>query len=180
MSERRNRRGRGLSSQQRDILELLSRYPRMPEVSADGRPFFGNLATTSDIVEALGEDRSPSRYASVSRTLTRLGALGYVTVYRGGGTGRGFRYAFGEKNSAGVLSSNVEVTNHRRSVLDAIQDARETLSVDMRCRYYLQKHGLRLRSRNGIWHAICPVEKTSLYHTRDLEVMYAWALVRFT
>ncbi len=181
MIERRSERRRGLSSQQRTILEILSEYPRSADVREDGRAFLGNLATTSNIVDALGEERTPSRYASVSRALTRLGARGYVTVYRGGdgGTGRGFRYALRAQKSGESVSSNVEMIHHRRSVLGAIHDARETLSIDMRCRYYLQRHGLHLRNRSGIWHAICPIERSSLYHTPDLEIMYAWALVRF-
>ena len=70
--------GRGLSSQQRDILKVLERFPRGPR--QDGL-FDKELARPGDILDALGVERTPVRYASVSRALKRLSRRGLINMY---------------------------------------------------------------------------------------------------
>ena len=173
---------RGLSPQQKAILMVLSGYPRQPEVDEDGRAFYGHLARTSDIVDAIWGERTRVRYASISRALSRLADRTYVTVYRSAraNTRGGFRYALRDVSSGGASPDEPKRTKYRRPVSTALQDARETGSVEMRCRHHLQRHGVRVRHRNGVWHAVCPIEKKPVYLTRDLEILYAWALVCYS
>ena len=173
---------RGLSPQQKAILKVLSGYPRQPEVDEEGRTFYGHLARTGDILDAFCDERTPSRYASISRALARLADRTYVTVYRsaGGNTRSGFRYALRHVSSGGASPDELLRIKYKRSVSTALQDARETGSVEMRCRHHLQRHGVRVRHRNGVWHAVCPIEKKPVYLTRDLEILYAWALVCYS
>lgn len=91
-----------LGQMQREILDVLSKYPRAPEIHENARMFVGNLARSSDVVEALGGEPTPARHASVSRALARLVDRGLVTAYRGGlyGAGKGFRYALRTKDDS--------------------------------------------------------------------------------
>ena len=181
MALRGHQARRGLSSQQRAILDVLSGYPRLPELDEEGRAFYGHLARASDILDALGEERTAVRYSSISRALARLADRTFVNIYRStrANTRGGFRYALRDVNSGGASPDEPGRIQYRRPVSAALQDARETGSVEMRCRHHLQRHGMRLRHRKGVWHAVCPIEKDSVYHTGDLEILYAWALVRF-
>jgi|AntAceMinimDraft_1070359.scaffolds.fasta_scaffold02651_8 hypothetical protein len=62
--------GRGLSQQQKDILELLP-----PMVDAMN---CGDAPTTREIIDSLGLEYTPSNRASVSRAKSRLTARGLV------------------------------------------------------------------------------------------------------
>jgi len=71
--------GRGLSQQQRDILNVLPTF----EEGMEAR----DMIPTREIIEALGIIRTPSSRASVSRALSRLRERGLVTWkygWRGG------------------------------------------------------------------------------------------------
>lgn len=62
--------GRGLSQQQKDILELLP--PMADAMDCSDAP------TTREIIDSLGLEYTPSNRASVSRAMSRLQARGLV------------------------------------------------------------------------------------------------------
>lgn len=62
--------GRGLSQQQRDILDLLPWHSEAPEAK--------DTPSTREIIGLLGLTYTPSNRASVSRAISRLGQRGLV------------------------------------------------------------------------------------------------------
>jgi hypothetical protein len=90
--------GKGLSSLQKSILEILGRFQTTREAQTtkymveDGRAMFSpaRLARSKDIVEALGRKNTLSNRVVVSKALARLMARGLVDVYS---QGRGYRYS---------------------------------------------------------------------------------------
>ena len=81
--------GRGLSKLQHGILDFLATLPE-PE---------GNLITVGyarpkEIIDALGGDRTPAQYASVSKALKRLEQRGLIRSVSGqvASQGKGYRY----------------------------------------------------------------------------------------
>ncbi len=78
-----------LSRVQRGILAYLATTPQ-PSGS-----HIGNLPRTGDIIEALGGERTASKYAIVSKSLRRLEERGLVCVYSSEMAiqGKGYRYA---------------------------------------------------------------------------------------
>lgn len=73
--------GRGLSQQQRDILDVLPEYTEGMEAR--------DMLPAREIVEALGIKRTPSVRASISRALSRLNARGLVLSKYGWRNGYG-------------------------------------------------------------------------------------------
>ena len=53
------------------------------------------LASTGDVLVALGRERTPANYASASKALKRLLDRGYIGWWHGGA--RGYRYALFQK-----------------------------------------------------------------------------------
>lgn len=78
-----------LSKVQKGILAYLATTPQ------PSGTYIGNLARTGDIIDALGGERTASKYAIVSRSLRRLEERGLVCGYAAeiATTGKGLRYA---------------------------------------------------------------------------------------
>lgn len=84
--------GKGISPMQHDILDALRRFPIAP---AEGeRMSARDMASTGDIIDALGRLRTPSNFASVSRALSSLTRRDLVRSFSAFGhlQGRGWRY----------------------------------------------------------------------------------------
>jgi hypothetical protein len=96
--------GRGLSQQQRDILDLLPWYSEAPEAK--------DTPSTREIIGLLGLAYTPSNRASVSRAISRLGQRGLV-LHRWG-----FKRGYGH---TGYARATPEEIATRRAELDAFR-----------------------------------------------------------
>jgi hypothetical protein len=93
--------GKGLSSLQRDILEILERF-KLPRKCRQPSTWMvivwvfsiAKLARPKDIIEAFGRKNTASDRVAVSKALARLIARGLVDGYSGLlAQGRGYRYS---------------------------------------------------------------------------------------
>lgn len=84
--------GKGLSPMQREILRALRRFPM--SLAEGERMSARDMASTGDVIDALGRLRTPSNFASISRALSSLTKRNLVRGYSAFGhlQGKGWRY----------------------------------------------------------------------------------------
>ena len=93
--------GRGHSPMQEEILRILQGFQSEPGPPDEyGHQFVGDMATPTQIIDALGLERTAANRASVSRSLRRVvergDAQAYGSIIRR--QGNGSRYAATKRN----------------------------------------------------------------------------------
>lgn len=97
--------GRGLSQQQRDILDVLPVFTEGMDA--------GDMLAARDVMEALGIVRTPSARASVSRAISRLAQRGLILHKYGWRRGYG-HLGYARANPEQVKASRAELDAKRR------------------------------------------------------------------